>query len=94
MNLDRPKDLPEWDDDDEIDRLGEDTEGEEWKPNPTRDACKALYKKWNEIITMLTGALGAEDEDGGDNDNDRPYAKVRKATVFGDAFETGAKIRS
>jgi len=94
MNLDDLNDLPEWDDDDEIDRLGEDTEGEEWKPNPTRDACKALYKKWNEIMTMLNGALGTEEEDEEDKTDDKLYAKRHKAMIFGDAFQTAAKIRS
>ena len=38
MDCDKLSDLPEWDDDDFKD---EDEEGEESKPNPTRDACKA-----------------------------------------------------
>jgi len=36
MDCDKLSDLPEWDDDD-----FKDEEGEEWKPNPTRDAYKA-----------------------------------------------------
>jgi len=38
---------------------GEDDEGDERKPNATADACKDLYKKWNEIMIMLNGALGS-----------------------------------
>ncbi len=94
MNLDHLNDLPDWDDDDELDRIGEeDEEGEGWKPNPTRDACKALYKKWNEIIIMLNGALGTEDDPEPD-DGYKRFMLERKNLVFGDAFEVGAKIRS
>ena len=32
-------------------------EGEEWKPNPTRDACKALYQQWQQVMIVLNGAL-------------------------------------
>jgi len=94
MNLDRLNGLPEWDDDDEFDRLGEDSEGEGWTPNPTPDACKAMYKKWNEVMTMLHGALGTEDDDEGDKTDDGFYAKGHKAMIFSDAFQTAAKIRS
>ncbi len=55
MILNNLNELPEWDDDDKW----KDKEGEEWKPRPTYDACKALYKKWNEIMIMLNGALGS-----------------------------------
>jgi hypothetical protein len=94
MNLDQLNDLPEWEDDDEFDRLGEDIEGEAWKPNPTRDACKAMYKKWNEIIIMLNGALVTEEENEADEDAFRRFTKEKVAIVLGDAFEAGAKIRS
>ena len=41
MGFDHLSCLPEWDDDDFRD---DDDEGEEWKPDPTREACKELYK--------------------------------------------------
>ena len=42
MKDDHLSDLPPWDDDEFKD---EDEEGEEWKPNPTRDACRNLYQQ-------------------------------------------------
>ena len=49
MNIDNLNGLPSWKDNS--------YEGESWKTNPTTEACKALYEKWNEIIVMLNGAL-------------------------------------
>ena len=48
MEFDNISGLPEWEDDD---FLNEDEEGEEWKPNPTRDACKAMYEQWKQVMT-------------------------------------------
>ena len=89
MNLDNLNDLPEWTDrgvDDEDDK-------EAWKPNPTRDACKAMYGKWNEIVSMLNGAIGSL-KDLSDKDDDGSFTKEQKAMILGDAYETGVKIRS
>jgi len=64
MDFDRLSRLPEWDDDDFRD---EDEEGERWKPNPTRDACKALYLQWQQVMILLNGALDSMDvEEKGD----------------------------
>ena len=38
MRIDDLNELPDWDDN----GFGDD-KGEGWKPNPTRDACKAMY---------------------------------------------------
>ena len=54
MDLKKFTDLPDWDDDD---FHTEEDEGEEWKPNPTREACKVLYAKWQEIVFLLKGIL-------------------------------------
>ena len=91
MNLDSLNDLPEWDD--ERMRSFNEEEGDEWKPNPTLDACKAMYTKWNEIIIMLNGALGELDEDE-PGQHDAMFLRERKGMILGDAFEVGAKIRS
>jgi hypothetical protein len=79
-------DLPDWDDD--YFEQFEDKEGEEWKPNATREACKTLYQQWQQIMTMLNGAL----EIGKFKDDD--YGAQQKAMTLGDAYEVGAKIRS
>jgi len=70
---------------------GEDDEGDERKPNATADACKDLYKKWNEIMIMLNGALGSLKDL---PDEEVSFLTSRKAMILGDAFEVGAKIRS
>jgi len=92
MNLDGLNDLPDWDDE-SMKGLNED-EGDEWKPNPTYDACKAMYIKWNEIIIMLNGALGDLEDEDEPGQHGASFIRDRKAMILGDAFEVGAKIRS
>lgn len=87
MNLDSLNDLPDWDDE-HFNDLG-DNEGEEWKPNPTREACKALYKQWQQVVTMLRGAF-----ESGNFSEDDEMNKDWKAMTLGDAFLVGAKLRS
>jgi hypothetical protein len=91
MDYDKLSDLPEWDDGDFRD---EDEEGEEWKPNPTRDACKALYQQWQQVMIVLNGALDSlkieEKEDGFPADYWDDYAGM----ILGDAFQVAVKIKS
>lgn len=91
MNFDKLSDLPDWEDDNFND---DDVEGEEWKPNPTRDACKALYQQWQQVMIVLNGVLDsmnpAEKEDGFPPD----YWEDHKAMLLGDAYQVGAKIKS
>ncbi len=85
MNADNFSDLPEW-----VDErfYNEDMEGEEWKPNATYHACKALYEKWREIVFVLKGLLStiAEGDDG--------FHSYTAAQVLQDAYLIGAKIIS
>jgi hypothetical protein len=87
MNLDSLNDLPDWEDE-HFNDFG-DNEGEEWKPNPTREACKALYKQWQQVVTMLRGAF-----ESGNFSEDDEMNKDWKAMTLGDAFLVGAKLRS
>lgn len=91
MKYDNLSDLPEWDDDDFRD---EDEEGEEWKPNPTRDACRTLYHQWQQVMIVLNGALDSmkveEKEDGFPAD----YWEDHKGMILGDAFQVAVKIKS
>jgi len=91
MRHDHLSELPEWDDEDFKD---EDDEGEEWKPNPTRDACKALYNQWQQVMTVLNGALDSmtveEKEDGFPAD----YWEDHKGMLLGDAYQVAVKIKS
>lgn len=77
-------DLPEW-----HDRF--DDEGEEWKPNPTKQACKALYQQWGIIMTMLKGGLDIDklQKETGEN-----WTTDYQAMMLGDAMQVAAKIRS
>ncbi len=56
MNSDQFNDLPEWDD--ERIRQSKDEQGDEWKSDPTYDACKALFAKWQEVVFLLKGIIG------------------------------------
>ena len=91
MNTDHLSDLPEWDDDDFKD---EDEEGEGWKPNPTRDACRDLYRQWQQVMIVLNATLELmvieEKEDGFLPD----YWQDHKAMLLGDAFQIAVKIKS
>ena len=91
MNYDHLSDLPEWDDDEFRDEV---EEGEEWKPNPTRDACREMYKQWQQVMIVLNGALDSmvieEKEDGFPAD----YWEDHKAMLLGDAFQIAVKIKS
>lgn len=87
MNLDSLNEIPDWDD--EYFKKFDDEEGEEWKPNPTREACKTLYQKWQQVMTMLRGAF----ESGNFSEDEEMY-KDQQAMILGDAYLVGAKIRS
>ena len=91
MNFDHLSDLPEWDDDEFKD---EDNDGDEWKPNPTKDACKKLYQQWQQVMIVLNGALDSmvieEKEDGFPAD----YWEDHKGMLLGDAYQIAVKIKS
>ena len=91
MDFDHLSKLPEWDDEEFRD---EDDEGEEWKPNPTRDACKALYMQWQQVMIVLNGAFDSmkteEKEDGFPAD----YWEDHKGMILGDAYQVAVKIKS
>ncbi|MCW3112485.1 MAG: hypothetical protein JWR18_881 [Segetibacter sp.] len=88
MNIENLNELPDWEDDED-----ETEEGEGWKTNTTRIACKALYEKWNQIMIMLTGALGTIKEIS-ETGEEADFVAGQKAMILGDAYEVGAKIRS
>ena len=80
-------DLPEW-----RDGFNDpDDEGEEWKPNPTKEACKALYQQWGIIITMLKGGL---DIDKLQKETDDTWTTDYQTMMLGDAMQVAVKIRS
>ncbi len=91
MRNDDLNELPEWDDDEFRD---EDEEGEEWKPNPTRDLCKAMYAQWNHLLIVLNAAFDSLKEPGEDAIFSKDHLEDQKQMILGDAYEVGAKIRS
>lgn len=86
MKDDYFSDLPDWDDN----LKDPDEEGEEWKPNPTRDACKEMYKQWSLVMTMLNGCL----RDDTIKDEPDSFGAEYQSMILGDAFLVAAKIRS
>ena len=51
MKIDDLNELPDWEDSSFSDEEAE--AGEEWKPNLTRDLCKAMYVQWNQVMIVL-----------------------------------------
>lgn len=91
MNINSLHDLPDWEDDSES-RSSEDA-GEEWKSVPTRSACKKMYQHWQQVMTMLNGALESA---GLDSEGLFPkaYWEENINMLLGDAVQIAAKIRS
>ncbi len=97
MAFDKISGLPEWDDDD---FLNEEEEGEEWKPKPTRDACKALYEQWQQVMVVLNGALESMNTSKeksllpGKACFPAEYWEDHKGMLLGDAYQVAVKIKS
>jgi hypothetical protein len=86
MNTEYLSDLPEWDDQYDLD------EGEHWKPNATHTMCKALYKQWQEVMFVLKGILMQVLEGG--TDDMQGMEQDMAQMLMTDACVIGAKIRS
>ena len=91
MAFDKISGLPEWDDDDFRE---DDEEGEGWKPNATRNACKEMYQQWQQVMTVLTGALETMKNDTGEEGFPAEYWEDHKAMLLGDAYQVAVKIKS
>ena len=92
MRNDDFHELPPWEDDEFDD--DDENEGESWKPNPTKEACKAMYAQWSEVMTVLRAGLDSLEEAKEDGLFDKEYIEDIKGTLLGDAFEVAVKIRS
>lgn len=93
MHFDHLSDLPEWDDD----KFNDEEEGEEWKPKPTKEACKAMYLQWQQVMMLLKGALdGIESKGDAALSGSFPnsYWDHYKQTIFGGGYEVAVKIKS
>ena len=95
MNNDYLNDLPEWDDHEFDEDEDEDDDGEGWKPNPTRDACKATYQQWGTVMTVLKAAFDSLKETADEEDMlGKEMMEDHVAMVMGDAYEVAVKIKS
>lgn len=99
MAFDHISGLPEWEEDDDF--REEDEEGEEWKPKPTTEACKAMYEQWKQVMIVLKGAFENEHSDTNENASlpdemrfSAEYWEDHKAMVLGDAYQVAVKIKS
>ena len=91
MGIDRISGLPDWDDDAFRD---EDDEGEEWKPRPTTEACKAMYEQWKQVMIVLKGALESADPDKENAGSEDVFREDYKHMILGDAYQVAVKIKS
>lgn len=91
MGFDNISGLPDWDDDAFRD---EDDEGEDWKPRPTTEACKAMYEQWKQVMIVLKGALESPDVKKGNNAIEDDFREDYKRTILDDACEVAVKIKS
>jgi hypothetical protein len=95
MDIDNLSGLPEWCDDE---FNNDDTE--KWKPNPTKDAAKAMYEQWRQVMVILRGALETSEDDDRleviENKEDflRSFRDEQKGIIMNDAFEVAIKIQS
>ncbi len=89
MDINKLSDLPDWDDE----RLSfmNDAEGEEWKPDPTRELCKNLYVQWQQVMFVLKGVLAPFMEI---QEEDAELLQLTTQNLLHDAYMTGVKIRS
>lgn len=92
MKIDDLNELPDWEDDAFRDEKAE--AGEEWKPNPTRDLCKALYEQWNQVMIVLKASFDSMEQPGKENLYSKEHVDDMIDMLMGDAFQVGAKIRS
>ncbi len=91
MGFDEISGLPDWEDD-EFDE--EEEEGESWKPRPTRDACKAMYEQWKQVMIVLKGALETMNTNTGEDSFSPEHWEDYKGMMLGDAYQVAVKIQS
>ena len=91
MKIDDLNELPEWKDDR---FLNDEEEGEEWKPNPTRELCKALYAQWNNVMIVLKAGFDMLKQPTDDNLYSKEHTDYIVSMLLGDAHEVAAKLRS
>ncbi len=91
MKIDNLNDLPEWDDHEFED---EENDDEGWKPNPTKEACKAMYMQWNMVMTVLQAAFDSLTEPAEADAIEKEMLDDHISMIMSDAYEVAVKIKS
>ena len=86
-------DLPAWDDERHQSFQEEDDNSESWKPNPTRDACKAMCEQWRHVFFLLNSVLADLNLDDVE-EMERGFIRGHAEMMLGDAHLIAVKIRS
>ncbi len=82
--------MPDWDD--EFKSMYEDSEEEDWQPDATHRACKALYLQWQQVVLLLNGLLDSVTTT--EDSFPMEILDSQKEIILVDAHEVAAKIRS
>ena len=90
MILDDLSGLPDWDED----AFNDDNEGEEWKPNLTREAAKAVYEQWKQVMVVINGALDSMNTMTGKGGFTAKHWENIKQMTLTDAYVVAIKIQS
>jgi hypothetical protein len=91
MKDDDLSDLPPWNDNEFDDG---DEEGEAWKPNDTKVACKAMYHQWSTVMIVLKAAFDSLHEPSEEALLSKERMEDHLAMIMGDAYEVAVKIKS
>jgi hypothetical protein len=86
--LDNLSQLPEWDDEKLNDK---DEAGEAWKNAPLRNAAKALYNQWREVMAGIYALLSYAESD---PEIQEDFFEDQKSLLVGDAMEIAVKVKS
>lgn len=91
MKIDDLNELPEWEDDE----FGDDeNKAEKWKPNYTREACKAMYRQWNTVMIVLKASFDSMNDPAEGDPYTKEMLKEEVAMIMNDARQVAVKIKS
>lgn len=88
MILDDLSGIPDWEDD----AFDGENEGEEWKLKPTREAAKALYAQWKQVMIVLNGALDSINTMNEKDDFNVKRWENIKEMALAEAYQVAVKI--
>ena len=87
--LDNLSQLPEWDDNDFQNK--DDEGGEAWKNAALRNAAKALYNQWREVMAGILGLLSYAEKN---PEMPEGFFEDQKDLLMGDAIQIAVKIKT